>query len=81
MKKALEGTTVIAVEQAVAAPYDSSLLADAGAQAIKVERCAKLRQARSGRERVLRLVQPRERIDLPRPDARERPCNSHCDDC
>src|SRR5207237_1436183 len=34
----LEGRTVIAVEQAVAAPFCSSRLADAGAQVIKVER-------------------------------------------
>lgn len=38
MRKALEGITVIAVEQAVAAPYASSRLADAGARVIKVER-------------------------------------------
>lgn len=38
MKKALEGVTVAAVEQAVAAPYASSRLADAGARVIKVER-------------------------------------------
>ena len=34
----LEGITVVAVEQAVAAPFCSSRLADAGAQVIKVER-------------------------------------------
>src|SRR5277367_772581 len=34
----LEGITVIAVEQAVAAPYCSSRLADAGATVIKIER-------------------------------------------
>src|SRR5216110_1966877 len=34
----LEGLVVIAVEQAVAAPYCSSRLADAGARVIKVER-------------------------------------------
>lgn len=38
MRRALEGITVIAVEQAVAAPYASSRLADAGARVIKVER-------------------------------------------
>ncbi|MER8804841.1 CaiB/BaiF CoA-transferase family protein [Mesorhizobium sp. M0998] len=38
MNKALEGITVVAVEQAVAAPYTSSRLADAGARVIKVER-------------------------------------------
>lgn len=38
MKKPLEGITVVAVEQAVAAPYASSRLADAGARVIKVER-------------------------------------------
>ncbi|NLS75314.1 CoA transferase [Bradyrhizobium brasilense] len=38
MRKALEGITVVAVEQAVAAPYASSRLADAGARVIKVER-------------------------------------------
>ena len=36
--KALEGITVVAVEQAVAAPYASSRLADAGARVIKIER-------------------------------------------
>lgn len=34
----LEGITVVAVEQAVAAPFASSRLADAGARVIKVER-------------------------------------------
>src|SRR5258708_37997639 len=34
----LEGVTVIAVEQAVAAPFCSSRLADAGAHVIKIER-------------------------------------------
>ncbi|EPR21249.1 carnitine dehydratase [Agrobacterium sp. TS43] len=38
MTKALEGITVVAVEQAVAAPYASSRLADAGARVIKIER-------------------------------------------
>ncbi|MQU68380.1 CaiB/BaiF CoA transferase family protein [Sinorhizobium meliloti] len=38
MIKPLEGITVVAVEQAVAAPYASSRLADAGARVIKVER-------------------------------------------
>ncbi|MDA9421009.1 CaiB/BaiF CoA transferase family protein [Bradyrhizobium sp. CCBAU 53380] len=38
MRKALEGITVIAVEQAVAAPYATSRLADAGARVIKIER-------------------------------------------
>jgi crotonobetainyl-CoA:carnitine CoA-transferase CaiB-like acyl-CoA transferase len=36
--RSLEGITVVAVEQAVAAPYASSRLADAGARVIKVER-------------------------------------------
>ncbi|MDU6729052.1 MAG: CoA transferase, partial [Bradyrhizobium sp.] len=34
----LEGITVVAVEQAVAAPFCSSRLADAGAHVIKIER-------------------------------------------
>ena len=34
----LEGITVITIEQAVAAPFTSSRLADAGAQVIKIER-------------------------------------------
>src|SRR5262249_49778275 len=34
----LEGTLVVAVEQAVAAPYCTSRLADAGARVIKIER-------------------------------------------
>jgi crotonobetainyl-CoA:carnitine CoA-transferase CaiB-like acyl-CoA transferase len=38
MKADLAGITVIAVEQAVAAPYATSRLADAGARVIKVER-------------------------------------------
>lgn len=38
MQNALEGITVVAVEQAVAAPYASSRLADAGARVIKIER-------------------------------------------
>lgn len=36
--KALDGVTVVSVEQAVAAPYCSSRLADAGARVIKIER-------------------------------------------
>jgi len=38
MPGALEGTTVVALEQAVAAPVASSRLADAGARVIKLER-------------------------------------------
>ncbi|MER9690207.1 CaiB/BaiF CoA-transferase family protein [Mesorhizobium sp. M0139] len=38
MQNSLEGITVVTVEQAVAAPYASSRLADAGARIIKVER-------------------------------------------
>lgn len=38
MQRDLEGILVVAVEQAVAAPYASSRLADAGARVIKVER-------------------------------------------
>lgn len=38
MRKGLEGITIVAVEQAVAAPYASSRLAVAGARVIKVER-------------------------------------------
>ena len=33
----LEGITVVALEQAVAAPYASSRLADGGARVIKIE--------------------------------------------
>jgi itaconate CoA-transferase len=36
--KTLEGLLVVAVEQAVAAPYCTSRLADAGARVIKIER-------------------------------------------
>ncbi len=38
MSRALEGTTVVALEQAVAAPFATSRLADAGARVIKLER-------------------------------------------
>src|SRR5258706_15953841 len=38
MPGALEGTTVIALEQAVAAPLATARLADAGARVIKLER-------------------------------------------
>ncbi|MCF6127622.1 CoA transferase [Mesorhizobium sp. M7A.F.Ca.CA.001.07.2.1] len=38
MQNSLERITVVAVEQAVAAPYASSRLADAGARVIKIER-------------------------------------------
>lgn len=37
-RRPLEGLTVIAIEQAVAAPFCSSRLADAGARVIKIER-------------------------------------------
>jgi crotonobetainyl-CoA:carnitine CoA-transferase CaiB-like acyl-CoA transferase len=40
MNNALEGVTIVAIEQAVAAPYASSRLADAGARVIKVERAS-----------------------------------------
>jgi len=36
--KDLEGITVVALEQAVAAPYASSRLAEAGARVMKIER-------------------------------------------
>ena len=36
--KPLEGIVVVALEQAVAAPYCSSRLADAGARVLKIER-------------------------------------------
>ena len=36
--KALDGVLVISIEQAVAAPYCASRLADAGARVIKIER-------------------------------------------
>src|SRR2546423_15038902 len=38
MPKPLEGLLVVSLEQAVAAPYCSSRLADAGARVIKIER-------------------------------------------
>jgi crotonobetainyl-CoA:carnitine CoA-transferase CaiB-like acyl-CoA transferase len=38
MSKALDGLLVVALEQAVAAPYCSSRLADSGARVIKIER-------------------------------------------
>ncbi len=38
MTRTLDGLLVVSVEQAVAAPYCSSRLADAGARVIKVER-------------------------------------------
>jgi crotonobetainyl-CoA:carnitine CoA-transferase CaiB-like acyl-CoA transferase len=39
MTRSLDGLLVVSLEQAVAAPYCSSRLADAGARVIKVERC------------------------------------------
>jgi crotonobetainyl-CoA:carnitine CoA-transferase CaiB-like acyl-CoA transferase len=38
MRLPLEGLTVVAIEQAVAAPFCMSRLADAGARVVKVER-------------------------------------------
>ena len=38
MHKPLDGLLVVSIEQAVAAPYCSSRLADAGARVIKIER-------------------------------------------
>ena len=56
MSDALEGILVLALEQAVAAPYCSSRLADAGARVIKVERAegdfARLYDQRSIRVRL-----------------------------
>ncbi|MDE2361287.1 MAG: CoA transferase [Hyphomicrobiales bacterium] len=37
-RRPLEGLLVVSLEQAVAAPYCSSRLADAGARVIKIER-------------------------------------------
>lgn len=37
-RRPLEGLTVVAIEQAVAAPFCTSRLADAGARVIKIER-------------------------------------------
>jgi itaconate CoA-transferase len=38
--RALEGTLVVSLEQAVAAPFASAKLAEAGARVIKIERAA-----------------------------------------
>jgi itaconate CoA-transferase len=38
MKGALDGILVVSLEQAVAAPYCASRLADAGARVVKIER-------------------------------------------
>ena len=58
----LEGITVIALEQAVAAPYVSGRLAEAGARVIKIERAQgdfaqALRPASARPERLLRLAE------------------------
>ena len=62
----LEGITVVALEQAVAAPYVSGRLAEAGARVIKIERaegrlCSALRPACARPERLLRLAECRQR--------------------
>ena len=38
MQNLLSGTLVVSIEQAVAAPYCTSRLADSGAEVIKIER-------------------------------------------
>jgi len=57
MTKPLDGILVVALEQAVAAPYCTSRLADAGARIIKIERPG------GDFARLFRLAQPRQGID------------------
>ena len=47
----LEGILVVSIEQAVAAPFCSSRLADAGARVIKIEREEGEERRESGKEK------------------------------
>ena len=57
---ALDGLLVVAIEQAVAAPYCTSRLADAGARVIKVERPEG--DFAQGTQQLFRLAEPGQRI-------------------
>ena len=75
----LEGLTVVAVEQAVAAPLATRNLADLGARVIKVERLEGGDFARDydhvvrRHRRALRVAQPRQGVDRDRPQGRRGP--------
>ena len=71
----LDGLTVVSVEQAVAAPYLSSRLADAGARVINVARPegALARGYDHLVQHLFRMAQSRQGIGLPRLEARRGP--------
>ena len=75
----LDGITVVALEQAVAAPFATRQLADLGARVIKVERpgrgdfARELRPRRSRACQLLRLAQPRQGERRPRREGRRGP--------
>ena len=89
MSLPLQGFTVVAIEQAVAAPLATRNLADLGARVIKVERIDGGDLARgydhvvARHRRAFRLAQPRQGVDRGRPQVRggvldraasDRPC-------
>ena len=81
MPGALDGLLVVSVEQAVAAPYCSARLADAGARVIKIERpegdFARGYDAYvHGLATLLRLAEPRQAVGRARLQEKPRtlPC-------
>ena len=72
MQLPLDGLLVVALEQAVAAPFCTMRLADAGARVIKLERpegdfAPRLRRRRPRAVELFRLAQPGQGVGRRRP--------------